>query len=336
MSADPIARSRVGVIGAGRYGLALAAVMAGQGREVTLFTSLKARADALRTQRALPAVLPELERLPDSVEVTTSPEELAESCTLLLMTSSSEYFDGLAAQVGPHLDGAHCVVHACHVLQGSSLDGGSSVVKRHSVVRQVGVIAGPMHVSELLAGQPNAAVVGSAYPLVHALVRDALHAPHVRIHASWDVRGVEMAAALAQVVALGTGLADGREMGAAVHASLMTLGLAEMVRIGTAVDVHERTFMGLAGVGRLVDAIRRSEPNYQLGLDLASADDRPAVLASAPPDALGLQVVRSLRTWAESHTLQLPFVEHLGAILDGTEDVEPGIRALLRDVPMPS
>lgn len=322
-------RPAVGVVGAGRFGLTLAEVAARNGHEVVLYTSLQERADAIRRDRAYAPVLPELEQLNARVEVTTDAARLAERATLVVLTSSAEYLTRAWLPVGEALDGAHFVVHAVHILDGHTLDRTSEIVSRHSCVKQVGVIAGPTHVRELLSDRPNAAVVGTAFPGVATAVQDALGRDNFSIVRDPDIRGVELAAALGQVVAIAVGLCDGCQLGAAAHATLLTEGLSEIARIGGHFHANPATFFGLAGVGRLVDAVERGEPNYQFGVDFASGPDPAAVLAAALPEAQGVAVVRNLARWSRALGHRFEIVETIDSILDGSAAVEPALRGLM-------
>ncbi len=321
-------RSAVGVVGAGRFGLALAEVAARNGHDVVLYTSLPERAESLRKDRRLPAVVPELERLNERVHITTDPAAFAQRTTLVLLTSSAEYLTRAWLPVGEALDGAHFVVHAVHILDGAAADRTSEIILRHSCVKQIGVIAGPTHVSELLDDRPNAAVVGTAFPGVADAVRRALGRANFSIVRDPDIRGVELAAALGQMVAIAVGMADGLQLGAAAHATLLTTGLARIAQIGAGWGATPETFFGLAGVGRLVDAVERGEPNYQFGKDFAVASDRAALLAGALPEAQGVAVIRNLAAWGRTERMHMPLVETLDAVLDGTTSIEDGLRVL--------
>ncbi len=329
MTAASSFRSAVGVVAAGRFGITLAELAARNGHDVVLYSSIARRVSNLSRHRRLPSVVPELDRLHERVTVTKDVHELAERCTLVTLTASSEYFEPLLESLGDALDGAHQVVHAVHRLQGPRLQRVSEQLRLRTAVKQVGVIAGPMHVSEILSGRPNAAVVGSSFPALIDRVRGAFHSDHVAVYGDDDNRGVEYAAALGQVVAVGVGMADGLGLGAATHATLLTRGLAEITEVGVELGADARTFHGLAGVGRLVDALRRGEPNYQTGYDIGATGDVAAVLENAPPDALGVDVLRHLGEYAEYHRADLPLTHALRDVFAGERTPEEGLlRAL--------
>jgi glycerol-3-phosphate dehydrogenase (NAD(P)+) len=323
-------RNAVGIVGAGRVGLALAEVVARNGHEVVLLTSLSDRATAIRKKRHVADVLPEVARLNDAIRVTMEPAELAEAATLVLLTMSHDYFDLLLPRVGAVLDGAHLLVHAVHALHGNELERVSEIVGRQSCVKQIGCIAGPTQVSDLLENRPNAAVVGSAFPAVIRRCQQVLSNEHWRIYGSKDLRGVELAASLGQIVAITLGICDGLGLGAATHATLLTRGLDEIARIGQALGAEPRTFTGLAGLGRLVEGVRRGEANYQLGIDLAQSTSRPKTVADAPIEAQGAGVARYVAAWAEANHREYPLCRALVRVMDGSQPPAEAMRTLVR------
>ncbi len=330
MAATEPFRPMVGFVGAGRFGLALAEVAARNGVPTVLFTSLPERLNELQSTRRCADVLPELDQLHPSIRFTGDAAELAESAHLLIVTLGMGYFHGAFERVGEVLDGAHMVVHAVHTLDGRDLRTSSDAIRAHSCVRQLGVIAGPTHVSELLSDRPNAAVVGSAFPRLIRRCQDVFAGENFRVYGNRDAYGVELAAALGQLVAVAVGIADGLDLGAATHATLLTRGLAEIARIGAAVGANEKTFAGLAGIGRLVDGVRRGEPNYQLGVDIARSSDVPATVLNAPPDAQGARVAAHVREFAEHHHHAFPIVEALVRIFDASWTPEEAMRSLMQ------
>ena len=197
--------------------------------------------------------------------------------------------------------------------------------------QQIGAVAGPLHVSELLAGKPNAVVAASEFGKVVEEVTRVMQTDNLLVYGESDLRGVESAAALHQLVTLAIGMADGLELGSATHASLAAVGLREITSLGTRLGASERTFYGLAGVGRLVDALQRGEPNYDLGMKLAVSTNRDEALESAPPEARSVEVVRQIRGWAQRTGARLPMTETLFRIVQGQLSPEEGLRDLMSD-----
>lgn len=323
------ARPAVGIVGAARMGLALAHQIALNGFDVVLLTTMEDRAKELRETRRFPAILPELERMHDRVQITTDPRDIAEKSTLIFITISDYLFTKVLDLLGEHLDGAHFIVHATHSLYGEELRRSSQLIEEYTCVKQIGVLAGPMHMSELLDAKPNVALVASEFPEVSARARQVLGNGHIHIYEANDVRGVEYAAALHQVVALAIGMADGLELGSATHAAFVAAGLKEITRVGVEHGGQSDSFYGLVGIGRIVDALQRGEPNYSLGLELVRTANRDETLAQAALEAKGPEVVAQLMAWAKSNGVSLPFTEAIDQILRGEAAAEEKLRGLM-------
>ncbi len=320
-------RTAIGVIGAGRVGIGLAHIIASHGHRTMLFTTLEDRAEELRATRHATQVVPELASLHPSVEVTTDPAALPAACTLLFVTTSRDYFPSVFERLAPELDGAHQVVHAVHTLEGSGLRRVSQRLISLSAIRQVGVMAGPAHVADMLAGRPNAVVVGSAYPRVVEAVRSVFASRSIVVESTADIEGVEYAAALSQVTTLLAGMCDGLGLGEAAHSILVTRGFAEAMRVGEAFGASPATFSGLAGLGRTVDSVRRVEPNYALGQIVGRTGSQSA--SESFSDALGPEVAAAVVKAAALRGLSVPLASAVNQALSGEVPVRDAVERLL-------
>lgn len=329
MSEQPMSRDAIGVVGSARMGVALAHSLASHGHEVVLYTTLEDRATALRDTGRLPEIVPEIERFDPRVEVTTSPQRLAERTTLIFMTLSDYYLTRVLETLGDWLDGAHLVVHATHSLYGEALTRASELIEAHTCVKQIGALAGPIHVSGLLSKSPNVALIGSEFPEVILRTRAVLGTTNFYVHGSGDIRGVELAAALHQIVALAVGLADGADLGSATRSALVTAGLSEIARIGVAFDASRASFYSLVGIGRLVDALQRGESNYALGHELALSLKREEIIQRYAVEAKAPEIMERVLSWAQANEVSLPFTEATARILRGESKTEDEWRALI-------
>lgn len=327
-SSENYSRRAVGVVGAARMGVALAHQIALNGFDVVLLTTMEDRAKELRETGTIASILPELKQISDRVTITTDPQLIGERTTLIFVTISDYLLTKVLENLGDHLNGAHFIVHATHSLYGETLQRTSELIESYTCVKQIGVLAGPMHMSELLERKPNVALVGSEFPEVVTRARQTLSTGHFHIYGSSDIRGVEYAAALHQVVALAIGMADGLELGSATHAAFVPAGLQEIARVGVEQGAQVNSFYSLVGVGRIVDALHRGEPNYSHGL-VWMRDGREEAMKVASLEAKGPEVVRQLMAWAQGNGVSLPFTEAIASILDGTVDAEETLRALL-------
>ena len=241
---------RAAVIGSGAWGTALALVLLENGHEVTLWSHTQSECDALRRNRENPMLkgVP----LPEALELTT---DLAcvKGCQVIVLVTPSFAVRDTARKLAALADPGTPVV-----LASKGIEKGSSLLLHQVAEQEMGgrcpvvVLSGPSHAEEVGRQVPTAVVVASEDRQAAVLVQDLFMNQRLRIYTSPDIVGVEIGAAMKNVIALCAGCCDGMGYGDNTKAMLMTRGLAEMARLGVAMGARKETFAGLAGVGDLI------------------------------------------------------------------------------------
>ncbi|MFN6407276.1 MAG: NAD(P)H-dependent glycerol-3-phosphate dehydrogenase [Limnohabitans sp.] len=195
---------------------------------------------------------------------------------------------------------------------------------------QAGALSGPSFALEVAREQPTALVAASP----HASVRDAMvrafHGPSLRVYANHDMVGVEVGGAVKNVLAIATGLCDGLNLGLNARAALITRGLAEMTRLGTALGAQSDTFMGLSGLGDLVlTATGDLSRNRKVGLLLAQGQNLAQALASLGHVAEGVYSARTVMQRANQLGVDMPITAAVVALLDGECTALQAVQALM-------
>jgi glycerol-3-phosphate dehydrogenase (NAD(P)+) len=262
----------IAVVGAGRFGTALASVVAQKGPEVLLYSD---DAEAIRKMRAEQRVhvLGGL-ALPPRVAPTSDLAQVSHARLVILCVPSPQVVAtvrGLSQVVSGH----HMLVHAVGGWAGALRV--SELFRRETCVKRIGALAGPALPTDLMERRPCALVVASPFAEVVAEVRAALSLSDVlRVYGGRDLAGVELAGGISGALTVAVGLADGLAMGAGPRAVLVTRGVAEAARLGRRAGAEEKTFYGLAGLGNLLvrssSASRESSDDYQLGVALGKGD----------------------------------------------------------------
>ena len=202
--------------------------------------------------------------------------------------------------------------------------------------RAVAVLSGPSFAREVGQGRPTALVVACADEAVAADLQRRLAGPALRIYTNRDVLGVELAGALKNVMAIATGLVDGLGLGENARAALITRGLAEIVRLGTAVGAQPATFAGLAGLGDLVLTCTGTQSrNHALGREIARGRPLGLVEAGTPMVAEGVRTVSSAIRMAREAGVEMPICEEVAAVLFEGKPVAEALASLLAREPRP-
>ena len=241
---------KAAVIGSGGWGTALALVLAENGHEVTLWCRRPALCELMRGTRENPHL--KGVRLPEELVFTDKLSDIS-GCEVLVLATPSFAVRETARALKPHLKAG-----AVLILVSKGIEKGTSLLLHQVVEQEVGdgnpvvVLSGPSHAEEVARGIPTAVVVASEDRRCAELAQDLFMNPRLRIYTSPDVVGVEVSAAMKNVIALCAGCIDGMGLGDNTKAMLMTRGLTEIARLGVAMGAKKETFAGLAGVGDLI------------------------------------------------------------------------------------
>ena len=338
MSSSP-ARKPIGIIGAGAFGAVMANVAAANG-PVLLYTRTAELADeANRTRRVRDT------DLEAGITVVSDCGELCERCDLVLPIVPSTAFRKTIQSFAPHLTPRHFVLHGTKgfdvpVERGGDwddvkLDRGqvrtmSEVIREESNVIRIGCLSGPNLSSEIAERQPTATVVASNYDEVVAAGKRALSTDRFQVFGSRELLGAEIAGALKNGLAIGSGILRGRGFGKNIQAILLTRGLVEMVNLGKAMGAGSRAFLGSAGIGDLIaTATSEKSRNFSLGLrigrgeNLREATDGSLILTE------GVRTLRIAQQLIRHYRLHLPIFSTLHAVTVEGYPVDRAMRFLM-------
>jgi glycerol-3-phosphate dehydrogenase (NAD(P)+) len=241
----------VAVINAGGWGTALAVLLSNAGHAVSLWCRRAELARELEVARENRAYLPGVV-IPASVVLSASLEEVVMGAQAIVLAPISRAMRETARGVAPYFVPGTPVLHVAKGLELPSLLRLSEVIAEELREARPAVLSGPTHAEEVGRGQPTAAVVACADASIAGGFRDLLHGPTFRVYTSSDVVGVELCAALKNVIALATGAADGLGYGDNARAALITRSLVEIGRLVQAAGGDPRSVAGLAGLGDVV------------------------------------------------------------------------------------
>lgn len=318
----------IGILGAGRWGMTLAHVLASGGTPTWLWDKDGRRVASLKKRRSSKRLLPELTALAQGVQISGDAEQVCEAVDTLLIASAATEVRGILSAVGAHIGGHHAVVHAVRGLEAGSLVFPSHIIRQETCARRIGALLGPVLVEDLLAKRPSAGVVASRFPAVRAVMVQGLASPTLRIYTSDDLPGVETAAAGAAVGAIAIGLCLELGLGAATLAAFVTRGTAELARVCAAAGGKQETAFGLAGLGDLISRRESDSREVQAGRMLA----RGATAQQIEAELGHLDAVDTAQTFADlaqRRGIQAHLTLAVGTLLAGKASPQQVIAALM-------
>lgn len=319
----------ISILGAGAWGTALAVALAPRHPVMLWARDARAVSDMAATRdnaRYLPGA-----KLPDPLQLSSDLEtavEHARDGVLVVATSVAglrPMLQSLKALRVPN------VVWLCKGFeQGSALLPHQVAAQELGDAVPVGALSGPSFAQEVARGQPCALTIGSRDAALRAKVVAAVHGANIRVYSTDDIVGVEVGGAVKNVLAIATGIADGLGLGLNARAALVTRGLAEITRLGTALGGRSETFMGLTGIGDLILTCTGDlSRNRQVGLGLAAGKTLDAIVAELGHVAEGVRCVQAVRQLAHERNIAMPIVDAVASVLFENAKPQLAIQQLL-------
>ena len=300
--------TRVAVLGAGAWGTAIAAVLSAR-LEVTLWARDPVQAERLAGTRRNERYLPGIE-LPDSLGVTSQFPKAIEGAALLLAATPVA---GLR-EIAQKLSADAPLVWLC-----KGFEEGTGLLP-HQLVSQkrCGALSGPSFADEVARGLPCALTLASRDEGFAREAAALVHGGRLRVYYSADLVGVEIGGAVKNVMAIAAGISDGLGLGLNARAALITRGLAEIARLGTALGGKPETFFGLAGAGDLIlTCTGELSRNRRVGLELARGVPLKKILEDLGHVAEGVRSAKEVLRLAGSKGVEMPVSEAVAAVLEG-------------------
>lgn len=323
-------KAKIGILGAGTWGIALARLLCNSGNEVTVWSALDSEIDVLESTRRhpnLPGVL-----LPDQISYT---KDISVACTqkdILVFAVPSVFVRATAKKAAPYIPSGQIIVDVAKGIEEETLYTMSEIIEDEIGDQTVKLVAlsGPTHAEEVIADLPTTIISASKDIDTAKTVQRVFNTGRLRVYTNEDIRGVELCGALKNVIALATGIATGLGCGDNTKAALITRGIAEICRLGTAMGCNERTFGGLAGIGDLiVTATSMHSRNNRCGTLIGKGVPVKDAIDQVGMVVEGLNALPAAITLAKKYDVEMPIVETVDAIVSGRVDIGSAIDTLM-------
>ena len=322
----------IGIIGAGSWGTALALLLYNNGNRVTVWSIMPEEIKMLKEfheqKDKLPGVI-----LPDDMELTTDLEASIVGKDVLVLAVPSPYTRSTSAKMAEFIKEGQKIVNVAKGIEENSLMTLSEIIEQEIPRADVSVLSGPSHAEEVGRGLPTTIVVGSKKQDTAEYLQNLFMSPVFRVYTSSDVLGIELGAALKNVVALAAGIADGLGYGDNTKAALITRGIAEIARLGISMGGRIETFYGLTGIGDLiVTCASMHSRNRRAGILIGKGATMEEAMKEVNMVVAGVYSAKAGYALSQKYHVSMPIIEQVNKVLfEGKSASEAVGELMLRD-----
>lgn len=321
---------KVGVLGAGSWGTALAILLANKGINVELWSAVETEIELLRTKREhvdrLPGVI-----LPDNIIIESDLEKACKGKELLVFAVASPFVRTTAQKAKDYIVENQIIVNVAKGIEDKTYKTLSEIIEEEIPCARVCVLSGPSHAEEVSKGIPTTCVVGARTQELAEYVQDMFMCDNFRVYSSPDVIGIELGASLKNVIALAAGIVDGLGYGDNTKAALITRGITEIARLGVSMGAKVETFAGLSGIGDLiVTCTSIHSRNRQAGYLLGKGYSLDEAIKEVNQTVEGVNSVKAALGLARKNNVLMPIVEELNKVLFEGKDAREALFDLLK------
>lgn len=323
--------SNVSVIGAGAFGTALSIYSNKIGHKVKIWSFEKDLPDTVNQTGENKNYLPGI-KIPETIQFTSDIEKALENSDLVIFACPSAFLRKTSEIAFKYIPQNAVILSAAKGLENETLYLMSQILTETlpTFSKQIAFISGPSFAREIANNLPTDLTCASINITTAEKIQDLLHSPMFRIYTTTDVIGVELGGALKNIIAVASGVADGLNLGGSARASLMTRGLAEISRLGSAMGANPMTFLGLSGVGDLIlTCTGELSRNRTLGKRLAAGEKAIDIINSQSSVAEGYVTVKPVYYLAQKLNIDMPITTAVYKVCYENKDIVEEVKLLM-------
>lgn len=323
---------KIGVVGGGGWGTALAKTCADKGHEVIIWAKEPEVTDEINNNHSNETFLACV-TLPNNLKASTSLEEVVKDKKYIISSVPSQWVRSVAKEMAPFVAKEAIIISASKGLEVSTLKKMSDVLQEE--LPQIDpdaivTLSGPTHAEEVALGCPSTIVVATPSLKYAQEVQELLITDKFRVYTNPDRTGVQLGGSMKNVIALAAGICDGMELGDNAKAALLTRGLAEIARLGMAMGAKIPTFAGLSGIGDLfVTAGSRHSRNAWAGRELGKGRTLEEIIGSTKMVVEGVATTEAAYKLAKKLGVEMPITEVIYKVLYEGLSVMDGVKQLM-------
>lgn len=320
---------KIGIIGAGSWGIALTQLLSNNRNDVTVWSIIKEEIEMLKDKHEHVDKLPGV-NLNTSIHFTTDLEETVKGKDMLVLAVPSPYTRSTSKMLKEYVTEGQIIVNVAKGIEETTLMTLSQIVEQEIPQAEVAVLSGPSHAEEVGRGIPTTIVVGAREKTTAEYLQNVFMSDVFRVYISPDVLGIELGAALKNVVALAAGIADGLGYGDNTKAALITRGITEIARLGTAMGGKFETFCGLSGIGDLiVTCASMHSRNRKAGILIGQGKSMDEAMKEVKMVVEGVYSAKAAIGLAKKYNVQLPIIEQVNEVLFNNKPASEAMKDLM-------
>ncbi len=329
--------ARIGILGAGSWGTALAILLHDNGHDVTVWSIHEKEVEMLNTTRRHESKLPGVE-IPEGILFTTDMKETMSDKDVCVLAVPSPFIRSTCQKMKAYVRAGQIIVNVAKGIEESTLYTLTDIIEEEMPYADACVLSGPSHAEEVSRRLPTTCVVSARTRKTAEYLQSVFVSPVFRVYISPDMLGIELGGALKNVIALAAGTADGLGYGDNTKAALITRGIAEIARLGIKMGGKPETFYGLTGIGDLIVTCasvhsRNRKAGYLMGkgYTMQEAMDEVQMVVE------GVYSAKAALTLAQKYQVEMPIVEQVNKVLFENKNAEEAVKELMiRDKKMES
>ena len=307
--------AEISVLGAGSWGTALAALLVSNGHHVVLWSYRKEQVEQLQSTHKNESKLPGV-TLPDKLQYSSDLKDCALDKDLIVFAVPSKATRQTAENIKPYIRKGQKIITVTKGIEEDTLDYMTDIIEEEIPQANVAVLSGPSHAEEVGKGLPTAIVAGARDKKSADMVQMVFMSPVFRVYTSSDLQGIQLGAALKNVIALAAGIADGMGYGDNTKAALITRGSAEIARLGSSMGVHMETLYGLSGIGDLIVTCASAHSrNRRAGYLMGQGKSMEEAMREVSQVVEGVYSAKAGLKLAREYHVEMPIIEAVNRVL---------------------
>lgn len=324
--------ARIGILGAGSWGTALAILLHDNGHDVTVWSIHEEEVETLNTTRRHERKLPGVE-IPEGIVFTTDMKETMSDKDVCVLAVPSPFIRSTCQKMKQYVRAGQIIVNVAKGIEENTLYTLTDIIEEELPYADACVLSGPSHAEEVSRRLPTTCVVSSRTRKTAEYLRSVFVSPVFRVYISPDMLGIELGGALKNVIALAAGTADGLGYGDNTKAALITRGIAEIARLGIKMGGKPETFYGLTGIGDLiVTCASMHSRNRKAGYLMGQGYTMEEAMKEVQMVVEGVYSAKAALELSRKYQVEMPIVEQVNKVLFENKNTEEAVKELmLRD-----